>query len=63
VGDNDSFFKIGKPLGTVQRLGKSGQPLFNDGFSLVATGCDIAIYSEALTNLVNERDVYVLESS
>jgi 4-hydroxy-2-oxoheptanedioate aldolase len=52
----------GKPLGTVPRMGKSWQQLFNDGFSLIATGCDIAIYNEALTKLVNERDTYVRQS-
>jgi 4-hydroxy-2-oxoheptanedioate aldolase len=55
--------RAGKPLGTVPRLGKSWQQLVDNGFSLVATGSDIAIYNAALTKLVNERDAYVLQSS
>ena len=63
MGDNDSFFKIGKPLGTVPRLGKSWQQLFDDGFSLIGNGSDIVIYNEALTKLAKERDAYVRQSS
>ena len=55
--------RAGKPLGTVPRLGKSWQQLFDDGFSLIGSGCDIAIYNEALTKLVNERDVYAPQST
>lgn len=49
----------GKPLGTVPRLGKSWQNLFDEGYSLIATGSDIAIYADALTKLVAERDMYI----
>ncbi len=53
----------GKPLGTVPRLGKSWQQLFDAGFALIATGSDIAIYNEALGKLVRERDAHARQSS
>jgi 4-hydroxy-2-oxoheptanedioate aldolase len=55
--------RAGKPLGTVPRIGKSWQQLIDDGFSLLAAGCDIIVYKEALSKLVSEREAHLRQSA
>ena len=44
----------GKPLATVPRDGKSWQALFDDGYAVVASGSDIAIFRAAAAALAEE---------
>jgi len=48
----------GKPLATVPRDGKSWQALFEDGFAVVASGSDIAIFRSAAATLAQEWRAY-----
>ena len=44
----------GKPLATVPRDGKNWQALFDDGYAVVASGSDIAIFRAAAAALAEE---------
>ena len=55
--------RAGKPLGTVPRIGKSWQQLFDEGFELIASGSDIAYYNEALSKLIKDREAHARQAS
>ena len=50
--------QAGKPLGTVPRQGRTWQQLFDEGFLVVPTGCDISCYYDMLVSLVHSREAY-----
>ena len=48
----------GKPLGTVPRDGKTWQALFDEGFSLIATGSDIYFFRKGAADLVADWNAW-----
>jgi 4-hydroxy-2-oxoheptanedioate aldolase len=50
----DAVVRVGKPLATVPRHGRTWQQLFDDGFVAVPTGSDIAFYRQSLTPVIEE---------
>jgi 2-keto-3-deoxy-L-rhamnonate aldolase RhmA len=50
--------KVGKPLGTVPRQGRSWQQLFDEGFLFVATGSEIFAYRRHVQELMADWRTY-----
>ncbi|CAN5251291.1 aldolase/citrate lyase family protein [soil metagenome] len=50
--------KVGKPLASVPRVGKTFQQLFDEGYLAIAQGSDIYYYRQAATALMNEWRAY-----
>jgi 4-hydroxy-2-oxoheptanedioate aldolase len=50
--------EIGKPLATVPRIGRTAFELFDEGFSMVATGSDIYFYRLGISQLISEWRTY-----